>query len=88
MSRLITLILRQLSGWKIFVDQCVTALFITHDRSFLDRVCTRLLMDQNFRAFPVALVSIKARKEQLLHEENLANARADKLLKKKMDSQG
>ncbi len=61
----------------------VTLFFITHDRSFLDRVCTRIVeLDRGkLASFPGSFTQYQQRKEAMLHEEALANARADKLLK-------
>jgi len=57
-------------------------LFITHDRRFLERVATRIVeLDRgNLVSFPGRWQTYLDRKEQMLHEEALANARADKLL--------
>jgi ATP-binding cassette subfamily F protein uup len=57
-------------------------LFITHDRRFLERVATRIVeLDRGHLAsFPGRWQTYLDRKEQMLHEEALANARADKLL--------
>jgi ATP-binding cassette subfamily F protein uup len=57
-------------------------LFITHDRRFLERVATRIVeLDRgNLVSFPGRWQTYLERKEQMLHEEALANARADKLL--------
>jgi ATP-binding cassette subfamily F protein uup len=67
----------------MLVESGVTLLFITHDRSFLDRVCTRIVeLDRGgLASFPGNFVQYQQRKEAQLHEEGLANARADKLLK-------
>jgi ATP-binding cassette subfamily F protein uup len=68
---------------NLLVDSGVTLLFITHDRRFLDRVCTRIVeLDRGrLASFPGSFSDYQQRKEALLHEETLANARADKLLK-------
>ena len=57
-------------------------LFITHDRRFLERVATRIVeLDRgHLVSFPGRWQTYLDRKEQMLHEEALANARADKLL--------
>ncbi len=70
-----------LEDW--LVDSGMALLFITHDRRFLDRVCTRIVELDRGRlvSFPGSFTQYQARKEQQLHEEALANARADKLLK-------
>jgi ATP-binding cassette subfamily F protein uup len=67
----------------MLVETGVTLLFITHDRSFLNRVCTRIVeLDRGrLASFPGSYRQYQQRKEQLLHEEELASARADKLLK-------
>jgi ATP-binding cassette subfamily F protein uup len=67
----------------LLIESGVTLLFITHDRFFLDRVCTRIVeLDRGkLASFPGNFTQYQQRKEALLHEEALANARADKLLK-------
>jgi ATP-binding cassette subfamily F protein uup len=67
----------------LLIETGVTLFFITHDRSFLNRVCTRIVeLDRGKLVnFPGSYGQYQQRKEQLLHEEGLANARADKLLK-------
>jgi ATP-binding cassette subfamily F protein uup len=67
----------------MLVESGVTLLFITHDRSFLDRVCTRIVeLDRGgLASFPGNFAQYQQRKDAQLHEEALANARADKLLK-------
>ncbi|WP_415034561.1 ATP-binding cassette domain-containing protein [Azonexus sp.] len=67
----------------LLIESGVSLLFITHDRSFLDRVSTRIVeLDRGqLVSFPGNFSQYQARKEALLHEESLANARADKLLK-------
>jgi ATP-binding cassette subfamily F protein uup len=68
---------------NMLIETGVTLLFITHDRTFLDRVCTRIVeLDRGkLASFPGSFSDYQRRKELLLHEEALANARADKLLK-------
>ncbi len=68
---------------NLLIETGVTLFFITHDRSFLDRVCTRIVeLDRGkLASFPGSFKEYQLRKEALLHEEGLANARADKLLK-------
>ena len=68
---------------NLLIESGVTLLFITHDRRFLDRVATRIVeLDRGILAsFPGNFVAYQQRKEALLHEEALASARADKLLK-------
>ncbi len=60
-----------------------TLLYITHDRRFLDRLATRIVeLDRGvLTSFPGNFAAYQQRKEFLLNEEALANARADKLLK-------
>ncbi len=55
---------------------------ITHDRVFLDGVATRIVeLDRGkLVSFPGRFASYQERKEFMLNEEALANARADKLL--------
>ncbi len=67
----------------LLIESGVTLLFITHDRSFLDRVSTRIVeLDRGqLASFPGNFTQYQQRKEAMLHEEALANARADKLLK-------
>ncbi len=67
----------------LLIETGVTLFFITHDRAFLDRVCTRIVeLDRGrLASFPGSFKDYQQRKEALLHEESLANARADKLLK-------
>jgi len=67
----------------MLIESGVTLLFITHDRSFLDRVCTRIVeLDRGkLASYPGSFTLYQQRKEAQLHEEALANARADKLLK-------
>uniref|UniRef100_Q47HT7 ATP-binding protein Uup n=1 Tax=Dechloromonas aromatica (strain RCB) TaxID=159087 RepID=Q47HT7_DECAR len=68
---------------NLLIESGVTLFFITHDRSFLDRICTRIVeLDRGkLVSFPGSFKEYQLRKEALLHEEGLANARADKLLK-------
>jgi ATP-binding cassette subfamily F protein uup len=68
---------------NLLIESGVSLLFITHDRAFLDRVCTRIVeLDRGHLAsFPGNFTQYQQRKEALLHEEALANARADKLLR-------
>jgi ATP-binding cassette subfamily F protein uup len=68
---------------EMLVESRMTLLFITHDRRFLDRVCTRIVeLDRGrLASYPGSFAQYGERKERELHEEALANARADKLLK-------
>ena len=56
--------------------------FVTHDRSFLDRISTRIVeLDRGIlRSYPGNFTAYQAQKEQELNAEHLAQARADKLL--------
>ena len=56
--------------------------FITHDRSFLDQVATRIVeLDRGLlRSYPGNYSRYEFVKEEELNAETLANARADKLL--------
>ena len=58
------------------------AMVITHDRTFLDAVSTRIVeLDRGeLRSYPGSFFAYQERKEFQLNEEALANARADKLL--------
>ena len=57
-------------------------LVITHDRAFLDAVCTRIVeLDRGLmRGYPGNFAAFEAAKQRELENEALANARADKLL--------
>ncbi|WP_150427423.1 ATP-binding cassette domain-containing protein [Dechloromonas sp. CZR5] len=68
---------------NLLIESGVSLFFITHDRSFLDSVCTRIVeLDRGkLASFPGSFTQYQQRKEAMLHEESLANARADKLLK-------
>ena len=57
-------------------------MLITHDRVFLDNVATRIIeLDRgNLVSFPGRFAAYQERKEFMLNEEALANARADKML--------
>ena len=68
---------------NMLIEAGTTLLFITHDRTFMDRVCTRIVeLDRGkLASFPGSFRAYQERKEAMLHEESLANARADKLLK-------
>src|ERR1700723_922726 len=58
-----------------------SAIFITHDRAFLDAVATRIVeLDRGvLRSYPGNFAAYEARKVEQLASEALANARADKL---------
>ncbi len=55
---------------------------ITHDRAFLDNVCTQIVeLDRGIlRSYPGNFSAYEVLKDQELNAESLANARADKLL--------
>ncbi len=57
-------------------------MLITHDRVFLDNVATRIVeLDRGkLVSFPGSFAAYQERKEFMLNEEALANARADKML--------
>ena len=59
-----------------------SVILITHDRAFLDNVCTQIVeLDRGIlRTYPGNFTQYEALKEQELNAESLANARADKLL--------
>ncbi|MGL4573799.1 MAG: ATP-binding cassette domain-containing protein, partial [Burkholderiaceae bacterium] len=59
-----------------------SALLVTHDRSFLDRVATRIIeLDRGvLRSYPGNFSAYQTRKAKELEDEALANARFDKLL--------
>lgn len=68
---------------NLLLESGVTLLFITHDRRFLDRLATRIIeLDRGkLVSFPGSYVAYQSRKEAMLHDEQLQNARFDKLLK-------
>lgn len=57
-------------------------ILITHDRAFLDNVCTQIVeLDRGIlRSYPGNFSAYEVLKDQELNAESLANARADKLL--------
>ncbi|MQY52080.1 ATP-binding cassette domain-containing protein [Rhodocyclus gracilis] len=59
-----------------------TLLFITHDRRFLDRVATRIVeLDRgSLASFPGSFGEYLQRKERMLHDEAIQNAKFDKFL--------
>jgi ATP-binding cassette subfamily F protein uup len=67
---------------ELLLDYSGAVMVITHDRAFLDRVATRIVeLDRGrLTSFPGRYAEYQARKEYMLNEEALANARADKLL--------
>jgi len=60
----------------------IAILFITHDRRFLDRVSTRIVELDRGRllSFPGNFSAYQARKEAMLHDEAVNNAKFDKFL--------
>jgi ATP-binding cassette subfamily F protein uup len=59
-----------------------SVMLITHDRAFLDAVCTRIVeLDRGtLRSYPGNFSAYERLKEEQLAADTLANARADKLL--------
>jgi ATP-binding cassette subfamily F protein uup len=59
-----------------------SVILITHDRAFLDNVCTQIVeLDRGIlRTYPGNFSAYEVLKDQELNAESLANARADKLL--------
>ncbi|WP_108468740.1 ATP-binding cassette domain-containing protein [Polynucleobacter difficilis] len=59
-----------------------SVVLITHDRAFLDAVCTQIVeLDRGIlRGYPGNFSTYEVLKDQELNAESLANARADKLL--------
>ncbi len=59
-----------------------SVLLITHDRSFLDNVCTRIIeLDRGtILSFPGNFSTYQARKAELLENEQVENAKFDKFL--------
>ncbi|QWD86533.1 ATP-binding cassette domain-containing protein [Polynucleobacter paludilacus] len=59
-----------------------SVILITHDRAFLDNVCTQIVeLDRGIlRSYPGNFSAYEVLKDQELSAESLANARADKLL--------
>jgi ABC transport system ATP-binding/permease protein len=58
------------------------AVTVTHDRAFLDRVCTRIVeLDRGqLRSYPGNFSRYQAHKEEQLTQESIVNSKADKLL--------
>jgi ATP-binding cassette subfamily F protein uup len=59
-----------------------SVILITHDRAFLDNVCTQIVeLDRGIlRSYPGNFTQYEVLKDQELNAESLANTRADKLL--------
>ena len=67
---------------NLLVEAGVTLLFITHDRRFLDRLATRIVeLDRGLLvSFPGNFSQYQQRKEQMLADEAVVNAKFDKFL--------
>ena len=67
---------------EMLVASGVTLVFITHDRRFLERVATRIVELDRGRLLscPGSFSEYQARKEAMLHDEAINNARFDKFL--------
>jgi ATP-binding cassette subfamily F protein uup len=67
---------------EMLLHATMTLVLITHDRRFLERVATRIVeLDRgSLLSCPGSFAEYQARKEAMLHEEALANARFDKFL--------
>ncbi|MBX3653481.1 MAG: ATP-binding cassette domain-containing protein [Ramlibacter sp.] len=66
----------------LLIDFKGSVVTITHDRSFLDRVATRIVeLDRGkLMSYPGNFAAYQAQKEEQLAQEAVINARADKLL--------
>ena len=67
---------------ELLISSGTTLLFITHDRCFLDRVATRIVeLDRGkLMSCPGSFSEYLLRKEAMLHDEAIANAKFDKVL--------
>lgn len=67
---------------NLLIESNTTLLFITHDRRFLDRVATRIVeLDRGkLMSCPGSFAEYQRRKAQMLHDEEVANAKFDKFL--------
>ena len=67
---------------EMLIGSNVTIAFITHDRRFLDRVATRIVELDRGRLLscPGSFSAYQAKKEQILHDESIQNAKFDKFL--------
>ncbi|WP_305073635.1 ATP-binding cassette domain-containing protein [Propionivibrio sp.] len=67
---------------ELLLSSGVSLVFITHDRRFLDRVATRIVeLDRGLlQSFPGRFADYQMRKEQMLHDETVQNAKFDKFL--------
>ncbi|MFT3850655.1 MAG: ATP-binding cassette domain-containing protein [Propionivibrio sp.] len=66
----------------MLIGSNVSLVFVTHDRRFLDRVATRIVELDRGRLLscPGNFAAYQARKEQMLHDEAIQNAKFDKFL--------
>ncbi len=66
----------------MLISSGVSIVFITHDRRFLDRVSTRIVELDRGRLLscPGSFKEYQAKKEQILHDEAIQNAKFDKFL--------
>ncbi len=67
---------------ELLISSGTTLLFITHDRRFLDRVCTRIVELDRGRLLscPGNFTEYQAKKAQILHDEAVQSAKFDKFL--------
>ncbi|MEI7613893.1 MAG: ATP-binding cassette domain-containing protein [Betaproteobacteria bacterium] len=67
---------------EMLISSGVSIVFITHDRRFLDRVATRIVELDRGRLLscPGNFKEYLAKKEQILHDEEVNNAKFDKFL--------
>ena len=67
---------------ELLIGSSTSIVFITHDRRFLDRVSTRIVELDRGRLLscPGNFSAYQAKKEQILHDEAVANAKFDKFL--------
>ena len=67
---------------EMLIASGVAMVFITHDRRFLDRVATRIVELDRGRLLscPGNFSAYQAKKEQMLHDEAIQNAKFDKFL--------
>jgi ATP-binding cassette subfamily F protein uup len=67
---------------ELLLSSGVSLLFVTHDRRFLDHVATRIVeLDRGcLRSFSGRFADYQERKERMLHDEVVRNAKFDKFL--------
>ena len=67
---------------ELLIGSTASIVFITHDRRFLDRVATRIVELDRGRLLscPGNYAAYQAKKEQILHDEAIQNAKFDKFL--------